>query len=31
MPFMDLLLNRLARGEVSLGEGSPEIRFPCPI
>ena len=30
MPFMDLLLNRLARGEVSLGEGSPGDPIPVP-
>ncbi|HVL16757.1 MAG TPA: BatA domain-containing protein [Gemmatimonadales bacterium] len=30
MPFMDLLLNRLARGEVSLAEGSPGDPIPVP-
>jgi hypothetical protein len=30
MPFMDLLLNRLARGEVSLDEGSPGDPIPVP-
>jgi hypothetical protein len=30
MPFMDLLLNRLARGEVSIGEGAPGDPVPVP-
>jgi hypothetical protein len=30
MPFMDLLLNRLARGEVTLGEGAPGDAVPLP-
>jgi len=30
MPFMDLLLNRLARGEVTLGEGAPGDPVPLP-
>jgi hypothetical protein len=30
MPFMDLLLNRLARGEVSVGEGAPGDPIPVP-
>jgi aerotolerance regulator-like protein len=30
MPFMDLLLNRLARGEVSIGEGAPGDPIPLP-
>jgi Aerotolerance regulator N-terminal len=30
MPFMDLLLNRLARGEVILAEGSPGDALPLP-
>jgi hypothetical protein len=30
MPFMDLLLNRLARGEVALGEGAPGDPLPLP-
>jgi hypothetical protein len=30
MPFMDLLLNRLARGEVSIGEGAPGDPVPLP-
>ena len=30
MPFMDLLLNRLARGEVTLGEGAPGDPIPLP-
>jgi hypothetical protein len=30
MPFMDLVLNRLARGEVSIGEGAPGDPVPVP-
>ena len=30
MPFMDLLLNRLARGEVMLAEGAPGDGVPLP-
>ena len=30
MPFMDLLLNRLARGEVTLAEGAPGDAVPLP-
>lgn len=30
MPFMDVLLNRLARGEVALGHGSPGDPVPLP-
>ena len=30
MPFMDVLLNRLARGEVSLGSGAPGDGLPVP-
>jgi Aerotolerance regulator N-terminal len=30
MPFMDLLLNRLARGEVSIDEGAPGDPIPVP-
>jgi hypothetical protein len=30
MPFMDLLLNRLARGEISIGEGAPGDPIPVP-
>jgi len=30
MPFMDVLLNRLARGEVTLAEGSPGDAVPLP-
>jgi hypothetical protein len=30
MPFMDLVLNRLARGEVSIGEGAPGDPIPLP-
>jgi hypothetical protein len=30
MPFMDLLLNRLARGEVTIGEGAPGDPVPLP-
>jgi hypothetical protein len=30
MPFMDVLLNRLARGEVALGEGAPGEPVPLP-
>ncbi|CAN5741631.1 hypothetical protein BH24GEM1_BH24GEM1_29160 [soil metagenome] len=30
MPFMDLLLNRLARGEVSLSAGAPGDAVPLP-
>ena len=30
MPFMDVLLNRLARGEVALGRGAPGDPVPLP-
>jgi hypothetical protein len=30
MPFMDLLLNRLARGELALDQGSPGDAVPLP-
>ena len=30
MPFMDALVNRLARGEVSLADGAPGDRCRCP-
>jgi hypothetical protein len=30
MPFMDVLLNRLARGEVALGQGAPGDPVPLP-
>jgi hypothetical protein len=30
MPFMDLLLNRLARGEVSIAQGAPGDPLPLP-
>jgi hypothetical protein len=30
MPFMDLLLNRLARGEVILAQGAPGDALPLP-
>jgi hypothetical protein len=30
MPFMDLLLNRLARGEVTLADGAPGDAVPLP-
>jgi hypothetical protein len=30
MPFMDLLLNRLARGEVTLAQGAPGEALPVP-
>jgi hypothetical protein len=30
MPFMDVLLNRLARGEAALGEGAPGDPVPLP-
>jgi hypothetical protein len=30
MPFMDLLLNRLARGEIALDQGSPGDAVPLP-
>ena len=30
MPFMDLLVNRLARGEVTLAEGAPGDAVPLP-
>jgi hypothetical protein len=30
MPFMDLLLNRLARGEAALGQGAPGDPVPLP-
>jgi hypothetical protein len=30
MPFMDLLLNRLARGESTLDQGAPGDRVPLP-
>jgi len=30
MPFMDMLLNRLARGEAALGQGTPGDPVPLP-